>query len=148
MSSTQTEHSPAASKAAAISNLVVRKLSEYTGHGPTKARTHFSDNVVVVVLQDTLTKGERSLVGDGLHELVLSMRKAFQGTMRDELVGGIEEILGRPVVAFLSDNHIDPDVAVEVFVLGSDGSDGSDAHSYGPDGAAKTPDEAIAGAHP
>ena len=123
MTSTQTEHSPTASRAAAISNFVVRTLSEYTGRGPTKARTHLSDNVVTVVLQDTLTKGERSLVEDGLNDLVLNMRKAFQATMRDELTRGIEEILGRRVVAFLSDNHIDPDYGVEVFILGPDGSD-------------------------
>jgi hypothetical protein len=45
------------------------------------------------------------------------MRKAFQATMGDDLVSGVEEILGRKVVAFMSDNHIDPDVAVEVFIL-------------------------------
>ncbi len=141
MPSTQTEHSPAASKSAAISNLIVRTLSEYTGRGPTKARTHFSDDVVTVVLRDTLTKGERSLVADGLDELVLRTRKAFQGTMRHDLIAGVEEIVGRPVAAFLSDNHIDPDLAIEVFVLAPPGSgpQGDGAHR-----AAKTPSEAIA----
>ena len=115
-----TMHSPEAlggSKAAAISNMVVSLMSEYTGRGPTKARTHIHDDVVTVVLQDTLTKGERSLVGDGLEETVLSIRKAFQCTMRNDLIGGVEAILGRRVVAFMSDNHMDPDVAVEIFVL-------------------------------
>jgi uncharacterized protein YbcI len=92
-------------------------MSAYTGRGPTKARTHLSDDIVTVVLQDTLTKGERSLVGDDLDELVLTMRKAYQGTMRHDLISGIEEILGRKVIAFMSDNHIDPDFAAEVFVL-------------------------------
>ena len=117
MTGTQTEPSITGSKAAAISNHVVRTMSEYTGRGPTKARTHINEDVVTVLLQDTLTKGERSLVGEDLDELVLTMRKAFQSTMRHDLVSGVEEILGRTVVAFLSDNHIDPDVAVEVFVL-------------------------------
>ncbi len=116
-STTQTDHSLGGSKSAAISNHVVRTMSEYTGRGPTKARTYLNDNLATVVLQDTLTKGERSLVNDGLDELVLKMRKAFQGTMRHEIVRGIEDIVGRPVIAFLSDNHIDPDVAVEVFLL-------------------------------
>jgi uncharacterized protein YbcI len=117
MASTQTEHPTGTSRASAISNHVVRTMSEYTGRGPTRARTHITSDVVTVVLQDTLTKGERSLVGDGLHDLVLTMRKAYQSTMRLDLVRGIEDILGRTVRAFLSDNHIDPDVAVEVFVL-------------------------------
>ena len=105
------------SKAAAISNHVVRTTSAYTGRGPTKARTYLNDDLVTVVLQDTLTKGERSLVSDDLDELVLAMRKAFQGTMRRDLIAGIEEILGREVLAFMSDNHVDPDIAVEVFLL-------------------------------
>ena len=144
MASVQTEAPPAVvSKAAAISSHTVRVLRDYTGRGPTKARTYLNDDVVTVVLQDTLTKGERSLVSDELDELVLTMRKAFQGTMRHDLINGIEEILGRKVQAFLSDNHIDPDLAVEVFVLAP--------HDAGPQGdgargAAKTPGEAIAGA--
>jgi uncharacterized protein YbcI len=117
MASTQTEASTSGSKAAAISNHVVRTMSDYTGRGPTKARTYINDDLVTVMLQDTLTRGERSLVSEELDGLVLSMRKAFQGTMRQELVSGVEEVLGRKVVAFMSDNHIDPDIAVEIFVL-------------------------------
>jgi uncharacterized protein YbcI len=108
---------PQGPRSAAISNMVVRLVSEYTGRGPTRARTHISDDLVTVVLKDTLTKGERSLVRDGRESLVLDMRKAFQNTMRDDLVAGVEAIIGRRVVAFMSDNHIDPDFAVESFVL-------------------------------
>jgi uncharacterized protein YbcI len=136
MASTHTEHSLAGSKAAAISNHVVRTISEYTGRGPTKARTYLNDDVVTCVLQDTLTKGERSLVSDHLDDLVLTMRKAFQGTMREDLINGIEDILGRTVTAFMSDNHIDPDAAVEVFLLAplTNGSYGAGARSARTDG--------------
>lgn len=105
------------SKHAAISNHVVHVVSDYTGRGPTKARTVFSDDLVSVVLHDTLTKAERSLVHNGESKMVLDMRKAFQQSMREDLVAGIEEITGREVLAFMSDNHIDPDVAVESFLL-------------------------------
>ena len=144
MASTHAEHAPLGSKAAAISNHVVRTMSEYTGRGPTRARTHINDGVVTVLLKDTLTTGERSLVSDDLDKLVLKMRKAFQGTMRHGLISGVEEILGRKVIAFMSDNHIDPDCAVEVFLLApaDAGPQGDGAR-----GAAKTPDEAMAGAH-
>jgi uncharacterized protein YbcI len=109
--------STGASRAALISNHVVRTFSEYTGRGPTKAWTSLDGDLVTVVLQDTLTKGERRLVADGRSEIVLDMRRAFQETMRTDLVAGVEEILDRRVDAFLSGNHIDPDVAVETFVL-------------------------------
>src|SRR5438477_5463543 len=88
----------------AISNLVVKLVSEYTGRGPTKARSYLNDELVTVVLRDTLTKGERSLVRDGKGDLVLDVRLAFQQTMRNDLVEGIERVTGRSVVAFLSAN--------------------------------------------
>ena len=136
MASTQTEHFMGGSKTAAISNHTVRTISEYTGRGPTKARTYLNDDLVTVVLQDTLTKGERSLIADDLDELVLTMRKAYQGTMRHDLINGIETILGRKVIAFMSDNHIDPDAAVEVFLLAplTNGSYGAGARSARTDG--------------
>jgi uncharacterized protein YbcI len=37
--------------------------------------------------------------------------------MRADLIAAIEELTGRKVRAFLSDNQIDPDIAVESFVL-------------------------------
>jgi uncharacterized protein YbcI len=131
MASTQTEPSLGGSKSSAVSNHVVRTMSAYTGRGPTKARTYLNDDVVTVVLQDTLTKGERSLVDDDLDDLVLTMRKAYQSTMRHDLVSGIEAILGRKIVAFMSDNHIDPDFAVEVFVLAPAG-DGAESNGARP----------------
>ena len=49
----------------AISDGAVQLLRDYTGRGPTKARTIFSEDMVTIVLADTLTKGERKLVGLG-----------------------------------------------------------------------------------
>src|SRR5674476_141866 len=47
------------SVSAAISSVVVKLLREYTGRGPTKARTYVDDDLITVVLRDTLTMGER-----------------------------------------------------------------------------------------
>ena len=109
------ERSTAGSTAAAISNAVVRITNQYTGRGPTKARTTISHDLVVVVMADTMLKAERSLVEEGESEIVLAMRKKFQSAMRDDLVATVEEHTGRKVIAFMSDNHIDPDMGVEIF---------------------------------
>ena len=103
--------------AADISRRAVQILREYTGRGPTKARTVISKDTVAIVLADTLTKGERSLVGMGEQEQVLQTRRSYQQLMRDDLVNLVEELSGRPVHAFFSANHIDPDYAVEFFLL-------------------------------
>jgi uncharacterized protein YbcI len=113
---------PSGSKSAAISSMTVRLLSQYTGRGPTRARTYVNDDLITVVLQDTLTKAEQTLVDKDRVGLVLTTRATFQEVMGDDLIAGIEEILGRKVVAFLSANHVDPDVAIESFVLAPAGA--------------------------
>jgi uncharacterized protein YbcI len=102
---------------ARISNMVVQVVRAYTGRGPTKAWTSLDTDLIVVVLHETLTRGEQSLVAIGREHLVREMRRAYQDMMGPELIGGIREITGREVDAFLSNNHIDPDIAVETFVL-------------------------------
>src|SRR3954449_11207608 len=101
----------------AISNTVVKALARTTGRGPTKAKTTLGDNGVFVVLQDTLTAGERTLSDAGQAQAVLDLRRRWQGVMEVDVSREIEELTGRKVVGFMSDNHIDPDLAVEVFVL-------------------------------
>ncbi len=114
MPDTRTENG---SIAADISRRAVQILREYTGRGPTKARTIISKDTVAIVLADTLTKGERSLVGMGEREHVLQTRRNYQELMRNDLVSLVEELSGRPVHAFFSANHIEPDYAVEFFLL-------------------------------
>jgi uncharacterized protein YbcI len=130
-----TPTSPKGSIASAISGAIVQLMREYTGRGPTKARTYINDDLISVVLQDTLTMGERSLVRDGEVELVLASRKAFQRTMSIQMIAAVERHSGRKVHAFLSDNHIDPDVAVESFVLESENDRAPENDGDAADGA-------------
>ena len=109
---------------AAISKAVVQCTREYMGRGPTKARTTIGNDMIVTRLEDTLTKGERSLAGNGKGDMVIAMRRSFQMTMRDDLVRRIEELTGRKVIAFMSESHIEPDMGVEIFVLEPSSSDG------------------------
>jgi uncharacterized protein YbcI len=103
--------------ATAIASMVVQVLRQYTGRGPTKSRTYFNEDLIVVVLQGTFTPAERSLVANGKGDVVLSGRRALQDIMRGDLIAGIEDLTGRTVLAFLSDNSIEPDVKVKSFLL-------------------------------
>jgi len=111
--------------ALAISNAVVQELASTTGRGPTQAKTTLGDNGVFVVLQDTLTRGERTLVEAGESKAVLDLRRLWQTVMRESCSRKIEQLTGRKVIGFMSDNHIDPDIAVEVFILEPVGADPS-----------------------
>ena len=101
----------------AISNAVVGVLREYTGRGPMKARTTIRDNVVVVILEQTLTKGEQVLVNKGRGDRVLALRRDWQEAMREEGSSRIAEITGRNVIAMMSANHLNPDLGAEIYVL-------------------------------
>jgi uncharacterized protein YbcI len=107
----------AQSQSATISSGVVSVVREYTGRGPTKARTTIDHDTVIVMMADALTKSERKLSEDGKSDLVHEIRHQFQGTMAEALIAVVETVLEREVVAFMSANHLDPDMAAEVFVL-------------------------------
>jgi uncharacterized protein YbcI len=111
------ERQATSSPSAMISTATVQLLHEYTGRGPTKAKTIINEDLVTVLLADTLTKGERTLVETGNSDRVLELRHDYQVVMREDLVAVVERQLDRKVIAFMSQNHIDPDLAVETFVL-------------------------------
>ena len=96
----------------AISDAISSLLSRRTGRGATSSWTTFSRDLVVCVMGNALTNGEKSLAEFGRPEAVLSIRKAYQ-----EAIGIVEELSGRRVAAFMSNNHIDSDLAIEIFVL-------------------------------
>jgi len=103
--------------AAAISNEVVGVLRRQTGRGPTISKTTISEDLVVCVLADTLTVGERTLVDGGHAQSVVDTRRLYQAVIRPALTAAVETHTGRTVIAVLSDNHIDPDTAIEAFIL-------------------------------
>ena len=108
------------SPAAQISRGTVQLIRKYAGRGPTQARTAIARDTVTVVLSDTLTKAEQKLVEHGETEIVIRTRDKVQEMMRPELIDLVQTTLGRQVLAFLSANHLDPDVGAEIFVLEPD----------------------------
>jgi uncharacterized protein YbcI len=102
---------------AAIADAVVRSHTRCVGRGPRRALAFYRGNVVVVVLEGTLTKGELSLAADGRHDAVLRIRRQFRDLMRSELVEAVEALTGCGVLALVADNSIEPDLGVQLFVL-------------------------------
>ena len=45
------------------------------------------------------------------------MRHLFQRTMQADFTEAVERLTGAKVVAFISGNNVDPDVACELFIL-------------------------------
>ena len=134
MSSTSDARPMGGELSVAISNGMVHLLRQYTGRGPTKARTTVGRDHVLIMVQDALTTGERTLVDAGYGEEVMFTRRRFQEVMRPEATKMIEELTGRPVVGFMSDNHANPDLGVEVFILQPNGKPAELAEGESSDG--------------
>jgi uncharacterized protein YbcI len=103
--------------AASISNAIVGLHREYYGRGAKRARTVMGADYIICFLEEIYTPVERTLIDAGRFDAVKEMRSAFQDTMRERFVGAVEELGGRKVVGFLSQVHLDPDLAVETFIL-------------------------------
>src|SRR6478672_11110120 len=102
---------------AQISTGLVQLHSRFYGKGPTKAKTHLVGDTVVSILRGGFTRVERTLIETGQVESVYQMRRSFQQAMDGEFRRIVEEATGRKVLAYMSSIHVDPDLAVELFVL-------------------------------
>jgi uncharacterized protein YbcI len=123
------EHKALGEIRATISREIVRLQAEYYGKGPTKARTYINDDVVIVVLEETFTRAEKTLVQRGEGDAIQHIRRRFQQQMAENFIGIVEQATGRKVRAFLSDTDITQDVSVETFLLADDRTDMTDFES-------------------
>src|SRR3954462_8159495 len=89
-----------------ISKGLVKLQAEYYGKGPTKAKTYIVDDLVAVVLEESFTRAEKTLVGRGEREAIQQIRRRFQQQMADEFIGVVEQATGRKVRTFLSETNL------------------------------------------
>jgi len=68
-------------------------------------------------MHEVLTHAEKSLSQSGEIKAVDHIRHLFQETMADDFREAVERLTGRKVLAFISGNHIDPDIAADLFIL-------------------------------
>jgi len=108
---------------ATIGSEIVRLQSEYYGKGPTKARVHAEGDVVVVVLEETFTRAERTLIERGEADGIQDIRRRFQRVMADQFKAIVEQATGREVRSFFSDTDLSQDISVEVFILAGERTD-------------------------
>jgi uncharacterized protein YbcI len=102
----------------AISDGLVGLLKEFYGHGPTRVKSYYEDDLVVCVLRGGFSRVEQTLLDGGRGHAVIQQRMEFQDVMRDRFAGVIEEATGRTVIGFMSGNQQHPDLMCEVFILG------------------------------
>lgn len=111
---------------AEISRRMVQLHAEYYGRGPTRAKTYIAGELVAVVLEETFTRAERTLLEHGDAEEIQQIRRRFQQRMEQQFRAVVEQATGRKVRAFLSETSLEADIAVEIFLLAGDRTDMQD----------------------
>src|SRR3954462_10907495 len=111
---------------ATISREIVRLQAEYYGKGPTRAKTYIVEDLVVVVLEESFTRAEKTLAERGERDAIEHIRRRFQQQMADDFTSVVEQATGRKVRVFLSETNIDHDVSVETFLLADERADTTD----------------------
>ena len=101
----------------AISKAAVGIVAGYVGRGPRSVRTLINANVILVLMQEVLTRGERALAAADDAPLVRELRRRLHAAMRDDLVAAVEALSSRKVIACISDIHVEANALVQVFVL-------------------------------
>ena len=102
----------------AITEAMVAMHERYYQRAPATAKTLLlDDDLLVCVLGGVYTDVEKTMIEIQQGATVRDTRNAFQTTMQDKFIATIERLSGRAVLNFMSDNHVGPDMEVELFML-------------------------------
>ena len=85
---------------------------------PATAKTQMLGNdLLACVLGGVFTDVEKTMIELQQGTIVQETRSAFQNAMQQKFIDEVERLSGREVLAFISNQHVGPDIEVEVFVL-------------------------------
>ena len=102
---------------AAVTSALVGIHTEHLGRGPRSASTFHYGPVLVTLMHDVLAPAEKSLARTNRGDAVKHIRQLYQETMATDFCAAVERLTGLKVLAFISGNHIEPDIAAELFIL-------------------------------
>jgi uncharacterized protein YbcI len=76
-----------------------------------------------MVLEESFTRAEKTLVERGEREAIQHIRRRFQQQMAEGFTSVVEQATSRKVRVFLSETDVDQDVSVETFLLADERTD-------------------------
>jgi uncharacterized protein YbcI len=92
---------------------------------PVTAKTLLlGDEILVCVLAGVYSDVEKTMIELQRGTLVQQVRSAFQVAMQSRFIETVERLSGREVLAFISDQHVGPDIEIELFMLKPNGTGG------------------------
>jgi uncharacterized protein YbcI len=103
---------------AAVTAAMVSLHERYYHRTPVSAKTLLlGDDLLVCVLGGVYTDVEQTMIELQRATVVQETRSAFQTAMQRRFIDKVEQLSGRGVLAFISNQHVGPDMEIEVFML-------------------------------
>ena len=107
---------------AAVTDAMVALHLRYHGRVPVTAETRLLDGeLLACTLGGIYTDVEKTMIELQRTREVHDTRREFQAALRHKFIDVVERLTGRTVAAYISNYHVGPDMAVELFLLEPDG---------------------------
>lgn len=92
----------------------------YHGRRPASAKSlMMGSDLLACVMGGVYTDVEKTMIELQRGTIVQETRSAFQQAMQDRFIETVQRLSGRHVAAFISNQHVGPDLEVELFVFAS-----------------------------
>jgi len=102
----------------AVTDAMVDLHQRYHHRLPVTAKTLLlGDDLLACVLGGVYTTVEQTMIELQRSVIVQETRSAFQTAMQHKFIAAVEALSGRTVLAFISNQHVGPDVEIELFML-------------------------------
>jgi len=102
----------------AVTASMITLHQRYHHRAPVTAKTLLlGDDLLACVLGGVYTDVEKTMIELQRATVVQETRSAFQEAMQHTFIAEVERLSGREVLAFISNQHIGPDIEIELFML-------------------------------
>ncbi len=102
----------------AVTEAMVALHQRYYHRTPVSAKTQMlGGDLLACVLGGVYTDVEKTMIELQRSAVVQETRSAFQTAMQRRFIDEVELLSGRAVLAFISNQHVGPDVEIELFML-------------------------------
>lgn len=102
----------------AVNDAMIALHERYYHRAPASAKTQLiGDEILACVMGGVYTDVEKTMIELQRSTIVQETRSAFQTAMQHKFIAAVERLSGRDVLAFISNQHVGPDIEIELFML-------------------------------
>jgi uncharacterized protein YbcI len=102
----------------AVTEAMVALHRRYHHRTPVTAKTLLlGEDLLACVMGGVYTDVEKTMIELQRGTVVQETRSAFQNAMQQKFISTVERLSGRDVLAFISNQHVGPDMEIELFML-------------------------------